>query len=41
MTYIIAVLNAIEIAFVIITLLGVLYDYSRSTFSSRSTVPDI
>jgi len=36
-----AVLNAIEIAFIVITLLGVLYDYSRSTFSSGSPVPDI
>ena len=41
MTYAILVLNAIEIAFVIITLLGVIYDYSRATFSSRTTVPDI
>ena len=37
----VSILNAIEIAFIVITLLGVIYDYSRSTFSSRSPVPDL
>jgi hypothetical protein len=37
----VSILNAIEIAFIVITLLGVLYDYSRTAFSSRTTVPNI
>jgi len=34
-------LSVIEIAFLVITILGVIYDYSRSTFSSGAPVPDI
>jgi len=34
-------LDAVEIVLIVITLLGVIYDYSRSTFSSRSPVSDI
>ena len=34
-------INAVEITLIIITLLGVIYDYSRTTFSSRSPVPDL
>ena len=36
-----AIFNAVEITLIIITLLGVIYDYSRATFSSRSPVPDL
>jgi hypothetical protein len=41
MTLLAVLLNAAEIALIVITLLGVIYDYSRSTFSSRSPVPDL
>jgi len=41
MTLLAVLLNAAEIALIIITLLGVIYDYSRATFSSRSPVPDL
>jgi hypothetical protein len=36
-----ALLNAVEIFLIALTLIGVIYDFSRSSVSSRSPVPDI
>jgi hypothetical protein len=38
---VIAILNIYELSLFIAAFIGVIYDFCRSTFSTRTTVPDI